>query len=59
MLVPYVSDLNEQKEIVKYLEIETQRIDETIFNEEKRIKLLKEYKQSLISEVVIGKKRVV
>lgn len=59
MLVPYVSDLNEQKEIVKYLEIETQRIDETIFNEEKRIQLLKEYKQSLISEVVTGKKRVV
>ena len=59
MLVPYVSDLNEQKEIVKYLEIETQRIDEKTFKEERRIELLKEYKQSLISEVVTGKKRVV
>jgi len=59
MFVPYVSDLNEQKEIVEYLEIETQKIDEIISNEEERIKLLKEYKQSLVFEVVTGKKKVV
>lgn len=49
----------EQREIVEYLERETKIIDETISKEEKRIELLKEYKQSLISEVVTGKKRVV
>ncbi len=54
-----IPPLKEQKEIVKYLEIETQRIDKTISIEEKKVELLKEYKQSLISEVVTGKKRVV
>ena len=49
----------EQDKIVEYLDDQTQKIDEIILNEEKRIKLLIEYKKSLISEVVIGKKRVV
>lgn len=49
----------EQREIVEYLERETKIIDETTSKEEKRIELLKEYKQSLISEVVTGKKRVI
>ena len=34
-------------------------IDKTISVEEKRIKLLKDYRQSLISEVVTGKRKVV
>lgn len=51
--------LSEQQQIVKYLDAETQKIDATISNEEKRIELLKEYKQSLISEVVTGKRNVV
>ena len=34
-------------------------IDKTISIEEKRIELLKEYRQSLISEVVTGKRKVV
>lgn len=51
--------IKEQQEIVEYLDEHTQNIDKTISIEEKRIKLLKEYKQSLISEVVTGKKRVV
>ena len=49
----------EQDKIVKYLDEHTKNIDKTILIEEKRIKLLNEYKQSLISEVVTGKKRVV
>lgn len=48
----------EQREIVEYLERETKIIDNSISKEEKRVELLKEYKQSLISEVVTGKKRV-
>lgn len=51
--------IKEQQQIVEYLDEQTQKIDEIIFTEEKRTELLKEYKQSLISEVVTGKKRVV
>ena len=51
--------IKEQQEIVEYLDEQTQNIDKTISIEEKKVELLKEYKQSLISEVVTGKKRVV
>lgn len=50
--------LFEQHEIVEYLNEQTQLIDKTISIEEKRIELLKEYRQSLISEVVTGKLKV-
>ena len=50
--------LEEQQQIVKYLNDQTGKIDKTISNEEKRIELLKEYRQSLISEVVTGKRKV-
>ena len=51
--------ISEQQQIVEYLDEQTQLIDKTISIEEKRIKLLKEYRQSLISEVVTGKRKVV
>jgi type I restriction enzyme, S subunit len=51
--------LSEQQQIVEYLDEKTQKIDKTISIEEKRIELLKEYRQSLISEVVTGKLKVV
>jgi type I restriction enzyme S subunit len=51
--------LHEQHQIVEYLDKETKLIDETISSEQKKIELLKEYKQSLISEVVTGKRKVV
>ena len=50
--------INEQQQIVEYLDEQTGIIDKTISNEEKRIELLKEYRQSLISEVVTGKRKV-
>jgi len=49
----------EQQQIVDCLDEQTQLIDKKITTEEKRIELLKEYRQSLVSEVVTGKKRVV
>ena len=52
-------ELSEQQQIVEYLDEQTQLIDRTITIEEKRIELLKEYRQSLISEVVTGKRKVV
>ena len=54
-----VPPLKEQQQIVEYLDEQTQKIDKTISIEEKRIELLKEYRQSLISEVVTGKRKVV
>ena len=51
--------ISEQQQIISYLDEQTQLIDKTISIEEKRIELLKEYRRSLISEVVTGKLKVV
>jgi type I restriction enzyme S subunit len=53
-----IPPLSEQSQIVSYLDEQTQLIDKTISVEERRIELLKEYRQSLISEVVTGKRKV-
>jgi len=53
-----IPSTSEQQQIVEYLDDQTQLIDKTISIEEKRIELLKEYRQSLISEVVTGKLKV-
>ena len=44
-----------QQQIAKFLDSNTKQIDKLRSNEEKTIKLLKEYRQSLISEAVTGK----
>ena len=51
--------IKEQQQIVEYLDQKTSLIDKIISYENKRLLFLKEYKKSLISEVVTGKKRVV
>ena len=51
--------LSEQEQIVSYLDEKTSEIDKTIELEKKKIELLKEYRQSLISNVVTGKIKVV
>ncbi|RXJ68280.1 restriction endonuclease subunit S [Halarcobacter ebronensis] len=48
----------EQKQIVEYIEKESSKIDKVITTKEDEIKLLDEYKQSLISSVVTGKIKV-
>ena len=45
----------EQKQIVDFLDCKTKQIDELISDEQRKIELLKEYRQSLISEAVTGK----
>jgi type I restriction enzyme S subunit len=50
--------LSEQSQIVQFLDDKTTTIDKTIQLEGKRIDYLKEYRQSLISEVVTGKRKV-
>jgi type I restriction enzyme S subunit len=51
--------VEEQKEIVQYIEAETQRIDTKKERTQKLIDLLTEYRTALISEVVTGKVKVV
>ena len=51
--------LTEQEQIVSYLDQRTGEIDSTIDSEKKKIDLLKEYRQSLISSVITGKIKVV
>jgi type I restriction enzyme, S subunit len=50
--------IGEQLNIISFLNGQTSIIDKTISIEERRIELLKEYRQSLISEVVTGKVKV-
>ena len=45
----------EQTQIANFLDHKTEQIDELISTEQQKIKLLKEYRQSLISEAVTGK----
>jgi len=56
--LPFIP-LKEQQQIANYLDEKTTQIDSIIEKETKRIELLKEYRQSLISNVVTGKVRVV
>ena len=50
-----VPPLPEQLQIVQYLDKASAKIDKTIKHLEKKIKLLEEYKKSLIHQVVTGK----
>jgi restriction endonuclease S subunit len=50
--------LKEQEQIVAYLDEKTSIIDKSISIEERRIGLLKEYRQSIISQVITGKIKV-
>ena len=47
--------VDEQDRIANFLDNKTEQIDELISTEQQKIKLLKEYRQSLISEAVTGK----
>ena len=47
--------LTEQRSIANFLDRKTKQIDELISGEHQKIELLKEYRQSLISEAVTGK----
>ena len=54
LLLPIPTD-SEQQQIANFLDRKTQQIDELIDAEQRKIELLKEYRQSLISEAVTGK----
>ena len=50
-----IPPIQEQQQIVEYLDTRTKEIDDLVSMEQKKIDLLKEYRQSLISEVITGK----
>ena len=54
-LICFPTDEGEQAQIAAFLNRKTGQIDELISAEQRKIELLKEYRQSLISEVVTGK----
>ena len=47
--------VDEQDKIVNFLDRKTKQIDDLISAEQRKIELLKEYRQSLIFEAVTGK----
>lgn len=51
--------IDEQKQIVQFIDTETDKIDATVAKIEKEIEYLLEYRTALISEVVTGKIKVV
>ena len=53
-----IPPLSEQQEIVSYIESQTARLDKSIEKAEHQIELLQELKQSIITEVVTGKRKV-
>jgi type I restriction enzyme S subunit len=53
-----IPPIKEQIEIIEYLDTKLKDIDDLVKLEQKKIDLLKEYRQSLISEVVTGKVKV-
>ena len=52
--IPLITE-EEQTQIADFLDHKTEQIDELISAEQRKIELLKEYRQSLISEAVTGK----
>lgn len=56
--IVFPPDISEQTLISQYLNKKTSQIDSLIEKEAKRIELLKEYRQSLISNVVTGKMKI-
>jgi len=59
IIMPFPPTIEEQQEIVTLIKRESNKIDTAISRIEKEIELIKEYKQSLIAEVVTGKIKVV
>lgn len=54
-----IPPLAEQQEIVDYIEHETGKVDAAIARAEREISLLQELRQSVITEVVTGKRKVI
>ena len=58
-LLVLIPPIHEQLSIVKYLDNKIAKVNNSISTIRKECALYKEYKQSLISEVVTGKRKVI
>jgi len=56
ILIP-LPDLEEQEQIVAHIKTETATIDTAIAKAEREIEFIKEYKEAMISEAVMGKRK--
>ena len=56
--MPFPKSIEEQKQIVQYIKNETASIDKTIAKAEREIELIKEYKEAMIAEAVMGKAKI-
>ena len=59
MYAPLAPSLEEQKEIAEYIIRKTSQIEKGMLKARSEIELLKEYRASLITEVVTGKRKVI
>ena len=53
--MPFPPTIEEQEKIIHHIKSETRKIDCTISKAEKEIELIKEYKEAMIAEAVMGK----
>ena len=53
-----VAPIEEQEAMITYVEQQVNKLESSITKTLRQIELLKEYKQSLITEVVTGKRKV-
>ncbi|MFN8208947.1 MAG: restriction endonuclease subunit S [Bacteroidales bacterium] len=58
VVMPYPPTIEEQKQIVAHIKTETATIDTAIAKAEREIELIREYKEALISEAVMGKRKL-
>ena len=56
--MPFPKSIKEQQEIVQYIKSETATIDKAISKAEREIELIKEYKEAMIAEAVMGKGKI-
>lgn len=54
--IRYPKSIEEQKQIIEHIKTETATIDTAIGKAEREIELIREYKEAMISEAVMGKK---
>lgn len=55
VIMPYPPTIEEQKQIVSHIKTETATIDTAIAKAEREIELIREYKEAMIAEAVMGK----
>ena len=58
LTIAYSENIDEQKRIIEHIKTETATIDTAIAKAEREIELIKEYKEAMISEAVMGKRNI-